>query len=413
MNGEHDETNYRWTILILAALTNTLTVAAPSMCMPVLFEEIRGELGLSLSQVGLVWGIGALPGIFMVLVGGILGDQLGPKRVLVMACLLAGLAGALRGLSTNLITLAATVVLYGLVASVIPMNSLKMCGLWFSRRQLGLASGVVSMGMAFGFLMGTMISATLLSPWLGGWRNVLLLYGLIAMTFSIPWYFTRPAPVAVDLSAGETKPKSLRQTMAHVARIRKIWLMGWAILGIGGCIQGALGYLPLYLRDMGWPEASADGAAASFHMASMILVVPIALWSDKLGSRKKVLMVASFMIATGVGLLSVVDGVMVWMAVIMAGMVRDGFMAVFLTMIIETEGIGPAYAGTATGLVMVFSGLGSLLTPPLGNSLAKITPGLPFIFWAGLTVVGFFGIYAAKEERAESALVIQPAGQVG
>jgi MFS family permease len=137
------------------------------------------------------------------------------------------------------------------------------------------------------------------------------------------------------------------------------------------------------------------------------------LWSDRLGSRKKVLAVAAFMIAMGVGLLSVVDGVMVWIAVIMAGMVRDGFMAVFLTMIIETEGIGAAYAGTASGLVLVFSGLGNLLAPPLGNSLAELSPGLPFIFWAILTVIGFLGIYAAKEERPESVLVAQPAGQVG
>jgi sugar phosphate permease len=233
------------------------------------------------------------------------------------------------------------------------------------------------------------------------------------MTLSIPWYFTRPAPVAVDRASGGTNPRSLRQTMSYVVRIRKMWLMGWAILGIGGCIQGVLGYLPLYLRDMGWAEASADTAAASFHLASLALVVPIALWSDRLGSRKKVLIAAAFMIAMGVGLLSVVDGVMVWMAVIMAGMVRDGFMAVFLTMIIETEGIGAAYAGTATGFVMVFSGLGGLLAPPLGNSLAHLSPGLPFVFWAALTVIGFLGIYAAKEERPESVLVVQPAGQVG
>ena len=29
-----------------------------------------------------------------------------------------------------------------------------------------------------------------------------------------------------------------------------------ALLGIGGCIQGTLGYLPLYLRGQGWAEAS-------------------------------------------------------------------------------------------------------------------------------------------------------------
>jgi MFS family permease len=129
----------------------------------------------------------------------------------------------------------------------------------------------------------------------------------------------------------------------------------------------------------------------------MIFVVPIALWSDKIGSRRKVLLATTLMIALGVGLLSIVDGILVWVAIIMAGMVRDGFMAVFMTMIIETEGIGTAYAGTATGLAMVFGGVGSLVAPPLGNSLAAMAPGLPVVFWAALTGAGFLGLYLAKE----------------
>ena len=408
MNDIPHETNYRWYMLLLATLTLSLTTAVPSMCLSVLFDEISDELGLSLTQVGLIWGIGALPGIVLVLFGGVIGDRFGPKRVLTLACLLAGLAGALRGLSTGFIMLAATVFLFGFVSSMVPMSVFKTSGTWFSQQQLGLANGIISMGMALGFMTSSMISATALSPWLGGWRYVLIFYGLLAMTLSIPWYFTRPAPATIDLSTNGT---SLRQTMAYVVRIRKLWLLGWAILGIGGCVQGTLGYLPLYLRDLGWPDTTADGALAAFHTASMILVIPIALWSDRLGSRRRILMMAALMIATGVGLLSVADGAMVWLAVILAGMVRDGFMAIFMTMIVETEGVGAAYAGTATGLVMVFSGLGNLLAPPLGNSLAKIDPGLSFVFWAALALAGFLGIYATKDRDTEIVLAVQPSGR--
>ncbi len=78
-------------------------------------------------------------------------------------------------------------------------------------------------------------------------------------------------------------------------------------------------------------------------------------------------------------------------------------MAVFMTSIIETEGVGPAYAGTAIGVVMVFSGLGNLLAPPLGNSLARAGPGAPFAFWAALAVVGLAGVLATGERRASFA----------
>jgi MFS family permease len=186
MSMTHNETNYRWYILILAALTDTLLVALPSMCLPVLFKEISSELHLALVQVGLIWGIGSLPSIVTVLVGGAIGDRWGPKRVLTVSCLLVGLSGALRGLSQSYEALAATVFLFGLLTPVIPMNAFKVRSVWFSRRQLGLASGVVSMGMALGFMLGSMISATLLSPWLGGWRNVLIVYGVAGMALGIP-----------------------------------------------------------------------------------------------------------------------------------------------------------------------------------------------------------------------------------
>lgn len=397
MNNTSRETNYRWYILTLAALTHTFSAAMPMMCLPVLFKEISVDLHLSLVQIGMIWGIGALPGVFVSLAGGAVGDRFGTRRTLTIACLLVGITGALRGLSINFITFAMTVFLFGILRPVIPMNVHKTCSVWFSKRQLGLANGTVSMGMALGFMVSSMISATILSPWLGGWRNVLFFYGAISLIIAILWHSTRPAPHDSRSATAKTGKQSLRQTVSHVLRIKNVWLLSFALLGIGGCIQGTLGYLPLYLRGIGWTEASADGALATFHGVSMLCVIPMALWSDKLDSRKKVLMVATLMTVIGVGLLAFSTGIMVWVAVIIAGFARDGFMAVFMTMVIEIRGVGATYAGTAMGLVMSLLGLGNLIAPPLGNSLATITPGLPFVFWTVMAVVGFVALALTKE----------------
>ncbi len=400
MNGKSVEANYKWRILTLAALTHTFVVAMPSMCMPVLFPEIAEDLGLGLVQIGAVWGLGSLAGIFTGLVGGSLGDRYGTKRVLTIACLLAGMAGALRGLAADFGTLSATVLLYGLLTPAIPMNVHKVCGLWFSGRRLGLANGVVSAGMALGFVAGSMISATLLSPWLGGWRQVLFLYGAIAMGMSLPWAMTRPAPGEGRPSAGDTGLVSIRQALAQVVRVRNVWFLGLAIMGLGGCIQGLLGYLPIYLRETGWSTASADGALAAFHSISLVSAIPITLLSDKLGTRKAILVTAALLTATGTGLLSLVSGPMVWVSVITAGIFRDGFMATFMASIIELEGIGATYAGTAIGTVMIFSGLGGLILPPLGNSLAVTDLRSPFVFWAAMAVMALVGFYLVEEKRS-------------
>ncbi len=392
--GDH---GYKWYILALAALTATLVVAMPAMCMPVLFAEISEELGLSLVQIGAIWGTGSLAGIFTGLVGGSIGDRFGTKRTLVVVCVLVGAASASRGLADNFTTLVATIFLGGLLGPVIPLSLHKICGVWFSKRRLGLANGVVAAGMAFGFMTGSMISATVLSPWLGGWRNVLFFYGAVTITMSVPWALSRAAPADRESPVRGASRISMRQALAHVTRLKSLWLLGFAMLGVGSCIQGALGYLPLYLRGIGWPAARADGALAAFHAASLISVIPIALVSDRLDSRKRILVLATLMITCGVGLLSIADGAMVWVSVLLAGIVRDSFMAIFMTMVIEQEGVGATYAGTAMGLTSTLSRVGGLLAPPLGNSLATIDPALSFLFWAALAAMGLLSLVLVKE----------------
>jgi hypothetical protein len=103
------------------------------------------------------------------------------------------------------------------------------------------------------------------------------------------------------------------------------------------------------------------------------------------------------MIMIGVGLLSVSTGSLIWVGVVVSGVVRDGFMAILMTMVIEIKAIGAKYAGTAIGLVLVFSRLGNLLSPPLGNSLAEYNPAYPFLFWSFLALIGLAGFYFFKE----------------
>jgi len=399
MNGT--KSRYRWFILALSALTFTFVVAIPTMCMPVLFEEIGRDLNLSLVQIGAVWGIVSLAGMFVVLAGGLLGDRFGTKLVLVVTCLLAGLAGASRGLSTDFATLSITLFLFGLVTAAIPPVVHKTCGIWFSGKRLGLANGVVSMGMAVGFTVGSLISATVLSPALGGWKNVLYLYGGISVVIAILWSLTRSQTDYSEAADNHEITVPFRQALSQVMKNRTVWILGFVLLGQTGCVQGVLGYLPLYLRDVGWTPASADGALAAFHATSTLGVIPLALLSDRLGSRKTILFAATLMTAIGVGLLSFVSGWMVWMAVIIAGIARDGFMAVLMTTIMEIKGIGATYAGTAMGIVLTLSRLIGFASPPLGNSLAETNTGLPFIFWAAMAATALVGFYFLRQ-KAES-----------
>jgi MFS family permease len=397
------DSRYRWYILALSALTFTLVMGMPTMALPVLFPEIGADLGLNLVQIGTIWGFTSLAGIFMMLMGGALGDRVGAKRVLVVACILIGVLGALRGLATSYVTLAAATLIFGLVPSVLPTNVHKTCAIWFAGPRLGLANGVVSTGMALGFMLGSLLSASVLSPWLGGWRHVLYFFGAIAIAFGLVWATTRPAPETARKTA-PAAPVAIHKGLAYVAHIGTIWLLALGMFGIGGCIQGALGYLPTYLRDMGWSGPAADSALATFHAMSMLFTIPIAVLSGRMASRRRMLVITGVMIASGIGLLAVATGPAVWLAVILAGIVRDGFMATLMTTIVEVPGVGVRWAGTATGLIMATSMLASVIAPPVGNSLAALGPSVPFLFWSALGFLGVAALSWRRQARPVAAL---------
>jgi MFS family permease len=389
---------YRWYVLVLAALTYTCGMAMPRMCMPVLFKEISIDLNLSLVQIGTIWGTDSLAFVTTILAAGLLGDRFGVRRVLGIACLLAGGAGALRGLSSGFANLAATTFLFGLTQAFIPVNVVKTTGVWFSGRHLGLANGITSVGMAIGFMAGSMLSATVLSPLLGGWRWVLLLYGTLSASVGVLWFFTVREPGQV-VSGGSTARLTLGQTFSRVVRLKSVWLLGLALAGHSSCIYSMLGYLPLYLRGRAWSVASADGTVAAFHGVSMLGAIPLALLSDRFRSRKAVLFPVAFITAISVSLLSAAHVQTVWLLVILAGVFCDGFIAIVFSTIIEVKGVGADYAGTAAALVMAISRLGGFVAPPLGNSLAGFHPGLPFVFWGALALVAPISLYLIKEQR--------------
>jgi len=108
------------------------------------------------------------------------------------------------------------------------------------------------------------------------------------------------------------------------------------------------------------------------------------------------------MIAGGMGLLSIVDGVVIWIAVLMAGAVRDGYMAVFMTAVTELDGVGAEYTGTALGLAMTLSRVGGLIAPPLGNSLVVYGSRMPFVLWAAMALIGLIVLGLAGREKTQA-----------
>jgi MFS family permease len=394
---DNTHSKHRWYMLALLAMTGTLVTAMPFSCMPVLFPEIADELGLNLVELGAIWGMGNLAGIFVSLIGGIIGDRFSSKWILTISCILVGITGALRGFSNSFMFLAVTMFVNGIIRLIIPITITRTVGLWFKgSNNLGMAMGASAMGMGLGLSLGPLLSATVLSPWLGGWRNVLFLMGGLSAFIGILWLIFGREPPADD-SHEETEHIPIKETLSKLIRIKGLWFIGLTFMLRMGSMMGMTGYLPLYLRDQGWATAAADGTLAAFYAISTVLVVPITTLSDKIGTRKLVLLLGIVTNTISLGLLPLVDGWIVWALMLMSGTFMDGFMAINTTILLETEGIGSRYSGTALGMIFTIGHIGSVSSPPIGNSFATINPGLPFTFWAVLSAISLFTLSMIKE----------------
>jgi len=378
-----------WFITIFAAITFATNFTIPMAGMPVLFKEISIDLNLNVLQIGTVWGMISLGSIFVMPVGGILGDRIGNRRAIVIIGLLSGLTGALRGVSNSFISLMATTFLWGLIsASIIPAINI-MASAYAPKHKQGLAQGLVGSGGALGLTLGSILSAALLSPWLGGWRYVLIAYGGVAVLVSLIWLFIVKEP---DLKTDGSPHQSLSfpQAFAYLFRLKALWIIGLSMLAYQGCIMGMQGFLPYFLQSNGWTGLAASGALAVYNAAGTLGAIPLTIFSDRIGSRKIPIMLAFVTTIISIGLLSVVHNWILWVLVVFAGIFFPMSSALFTTLVLEVKEVGPTYAGTAVGLMLSIAFIGRAVAPPIGNSLADIsgTFSWPFIFWAALCVVG-------------------------
>jgi MFS family permease len=365
--------------------------------MPVLFKEISLDLGLSMVAIGTIWGLDPLAGVFVGLPGGLLVDRFGVKRTLIVICILCGVFGALRGLSNNFIGMAATMFLFGLVVAMVPSIVPKVTTVWFSGRYWGLTNALINVAWSIGAMIGTMFSATVFSPLLGGWRYVLFLYGVPAIVIGLLWFATGREPDASDLPSTKVSEVPLRHALSKVVRMREVWIIGLISLTQWGSNSGVIGYLPLYLRSIGWTPTSADSAITVITGVSGIGIIPIVFLSDRLGTRKGILVLSILIMSICLSLLPMVHGVAVWGLLIIGSFLRSGGSSLLIVLTFEMKGVGSTYGGTAIGLASSLGMFGAFFAPPLGNSLADINLGLPFIFWAFLSALALPAFFFIKE----------------
>ena len=393
---------YKWYILLLSCLTIFFGTGLQRYTLPVLFDEISKDLNLSLLQIGTIWGMDPLGGVFVSLFIGMLIDKFGIKRSVVTISILVGITGMLRGFSSNFITLLVIMLLFGLVVSTTPTVFFKVIAVWFEGRNLGMANGILMAFNHLGGMTSSMTSATILSPLLNGWRNVIILFAFPPIILGFLWLVSYKEDRKPSFNFRNVNKPSIGEALAHVIRIKDVWIASIIQAGAAGMFVGVTGYLPIYLRNLGWETGIADSSLTILIGTIAFASILVPMLSDRFGSRKLLLVPLQLIVCSILLMFPFIDSYMLYILIILFGFFFGGIPPLIISSLVELKEVGSSYAGTAIGLCYTFAMLGSFISAPLGNSTASIHPALPFVIWGAMVGIVSFGYLFLESSKVHN-----------
>jgi cyanate permease len=249
-----------------------------------------------------------------------------------------------------------------------------------------------------------MLSGTVLAPWLGGWRNVFIFFGVLSGLLIIPWMFSRShSPLEAEIKSEETSDsKSIFTGLLHVIKIPEMWYIGLAGLFISGSLYAILGYLPLHLEGLGWEETIADGAISLIYFVGLIAVLPITSWAEKSRKQKLFMVILTCIAITSFIIFSFARGSLIWIAIGLLGLVRDAYMSISTMVMLKSKKLSFNHLGSASGFRMILSCIGFLFAPMIGNKIAESSTSGPFLFWAIFACLGIIFLFLIPKVQSNS-----------
>ncbi len=103
---------------------------------------LRQNFGLGYADIGFLIGLYMLPGIFLAVPGGMLGQRFGDKRMVCLGLVLMTLGGAVLGFAENYATIVAGRLLSGAGGVLLNVLMSKMITDWFAGREIVLAMAI-------------------------------------------------------------------------------------------------------------------------------------------------------------------------------------------------------------------------------------------------------------------------------
>lgn len=202
---------------------------------------IKADLKISNTQLGLAFSAFAIPYALFQLIGGWIGDRLGPRLTLAICCAMVGISTALMGAVTGIASLILLRLALGFGEGAGFPTATRAMASWTPQGNWGFAQGIVHSFARIGNAVTPPIMAGLLL--FSNWRGTFVMLGAVSLLWLVvwAWYFRNdprehPAMTAALLetlpvrAAGAARTIPWLQLARHVLPLTIVdFCYGWTL----------------------------------------------------------------------------------------------------------------------------------------------------------------------------------------
>jgi ACS family D-galactonate transporter-like MFS transporter len=386
-------------LLALAALINYIDRGNLSIAVPLL----RGELGLSFSQIGILSASFFVTYSLFLPVSGWLADRFDVKWVMAIGFFLwSGATAVTGGLHTFGALLAARLML-GMGESVAYPCYARTLARHVPEVGRGFANALIAAGVGCGPALGTFFGGTLMARY--GWRPFFIVLGIISMAWLIPWFLWVPR-AGTAISAVEKGGAWLLELVKQ----RSMWGTCGGLFGANYVLYFEITWLPTYLvHERHLPIGTMARIAGVGYLCYSAGAAVFGWISDRWiaagGSPTLVRKTFAGVGAGSAGLLLLgcalagprVSAILLLLAFAAGGMCGSNIWAITQTL------AGPKMAGRWTGLQNFLGNLAGIIAPAVTGFVVNYTGQfiLAFVIMAVVAMLAalsyFFVIGPVKE----------------
>ncbi len=358
-------------VIMLCARTG---VGFQFIAIAALMPQLRSELHLNYTQIGLLLGMFMITGVFLSLPSRRLATRLGDRRTL-LAGVLALMAGsACMGMSQTFHLALIGRLMGGVGAVFITVTAAKVLTDWFTGKEIATAMSLLGVTWPVGIALGISL-LPLVNVW-DGWRTA------VYVTAAMPALSLLLIPILPKAAPGSHE--EFQTPAAHPSvwsiRTRELWTilaggLAWPLMSSGGYVVFT-SYAPGLLIEKG---ASHTAAGLSISLLSWLIIVTIPLGgyvADRTGRGDLMFGGGCLLSAAAIAMVPLSGPVELWIILSAAlGLTVGPVMA------LPGEVLAPESRSTGLGMYYTLYYLGTGCFPAIAGWLQDMTGSAAAAIW--------------------------------